>query len=99
MITVQPHANTLKNVAKMVVAQVVDNFMFTPNTAANQILIHSDIVAVMNILWKDTDFRVVPHFDSFGFTFDFTIDPGTPNAFGFSVKYFWDNSNDFRQEI
>jgi hypothetical protein len=92
--TVKPGSSTFRNTAEIVISQVLDNYLFTPNTLEVHGLIYSDIVTVLNILWKDMEFKLSPTFNSYSFNFDFTLYVDKNDPIYFSVFYSWD-SNDF----
>lgn len=90
---VKPGEVTFRRTAEIVVSQVVDNYMFKPNTISTQLNIHADIVGVLNILWKGIEFRVSPSFNSYTMSFDFRLELGENDPLFFSVIYSWDNSD------
>lgn len=91
--TVSPGLSSFRKVAEVVVAQVADNYLFTPNTAPTHAQIHADIVGALQILWKGIEFKMTPSFNSFTMSFDFRLDIDKDDPIFFSVIYSWDNSD------
>ena len=90
---VRPGLSSFRKVAEVVVAQVADNYLFTPNIAPTHALIHADIVGALQILWKGIEFKMTPSFNSFSMSFDFRLDIDKDDPIFFSVIYSWDNSD------
>lgn len=91
--TVSPGNSTFRRVAEVVVGQVVDNYLFTSYDEAVKGQIYADVIEALNVLWKNTKFKMLPSFNSYSMVFDFTIFIDENDPIFFSTIYSWSHDD------
>ena len=70
---ITPNGITYRQIATTVIQAVIDNYLFTEYNKPTQAMIYADVVGVLNILWKDLEFKVIPSFNSYSIDFEFIV--------------------------
>lgn len=86
---ITPNGITYRATANTVINAVVDNYLFSEYDAPTQAMIYADVVGVLNILWKDLEFKVLPSFNSYSIDFDFTIYVDKDDPIFIRASYNW----------